>query len=213
MRRLLGSCLLLGVLLGAPPAALGQLSPQFGVALGVNVATVSAPADVGTRQMAAGGVVMRLGLPGPLSLEPQLLLSQKGTTVRGGEGSIRYGAGYLSLPVHLRVDGPSFGMVSPYGVVGGFGGVKLFEQQRAGGDLSFPLDAGTSLFRRTDGGLTAGVGGTIPLGEERRLNLALRYEHGLVDVARSVDEQPYAQAPFPSSAETRTWAIMLRFGI
>jgi hypothetical protein len=213
MRRLLGSCLLLGVLLGAPRVASGQLSPQFGVSLGVNVATLSAPSEGGTRQMATGGVVMRLGLPGPLSLEPQLLLSQKGTTVQGARGSIRYGAGYLNLPVLLRVDGPSLGAVSPYGVVGGFGGVKLFEQQRAGGDLGFPLDAGTSFFRRTDGGLTAGLGGTIPLGGERRLNLALRYEHGVVDVAQSVDEQPYQQAPFPVSAETRTWAIMLRLGI
>ncbi len=213
MRRLLGLCLLLGALLGAPPAALGQLSPQFGVALGVNVATLSAPADIGTRQMATGGVVMRLGLPGPLSLEPQLLLSQKGGTVQGEGGSLRYGAGYLNLPVLLRIDGPSLGVVSPYAGVGGFGGVKLFEQQRAGGDLSFPLNAGTSFFRRTDGGLTAGVGGTIPLGGDRRINLALRYEHGLVDVARSVDEQPYAQAPFPSSAETRTWAIMVRLGL
>ncbi|MFB6247174.1 MAG: porin family protein [Salinibacter sp.] len=204
MRRLLGSCLLLSVLLGAPPAS-AQLSPQFGVALGVNIATLSAPADVGTRQMASGGVVVRLGLPGPLSLEPQLLLSQKGTTVQGGGGSIRYGAGYLNLPLLLRVDGPSLGAVSPYGMLGGFGGVKLFEQQRAGGDLGFPLNVGASFFRRTDAGLTAGVGGTIPL--------AVRYEHGLVDVARSVDEQPYAQAPFPSSAQTRTWAIMLRLGI
>ena len=213
MRRLLGFCLLLGAMLAAPPTASGQLSPQFGVALGANVATLSAPADIGTRQMATGGLVMRLGLPGPLSLEPQLLFSQKGGTVQGGGGSIRYGAGYLNLPVLLRVDGPALGAVSPYGVVGGFGGVKVFEQQRAGGDLGFPLDAGTSFFRRTDAGLTAGVGGTIPLGGERRLNLALRYEHGVVDVARPVDEQPYEQAPFPVSAETRTWAIMLRLGI
>ena len=213
MRRLLGMLVLVGLLLGAAGQARAQRAPQFGVALGLNVTTVSAPADVGVRQMVTGGFVMKMRVAGPLSLQPELLLSQKGTTVQGGEGSIRYGAGYLNLPVLLRVDGPSLGIVSPYGVVGGFGGVKLFEQQRAGGDLSFPLDAGTSLFRRTDGGLTAGVGGTIPLGGERRLNLALRYEHGLVDVARSVDEQPYAQAPFPSSAETRTWAIMLRFGI
>lgn len=213
MRRLLGMLVLVGLLLGAAGRAQAQRSPQFGVAVGLNVTTVSAPADVGLRQMATGGVVMKMSLAGPLSLQPQLLLSQKGTTVQGGGGSIRYGAGYVNLPVLLRLDGPSLGPVSLFGVAGGFGGVKIFEQQRAGGELSFPLNTGTSFFRRVDAGLSAGIGGTIPLGGERRLNLGLRYEHGLVDVARSIDEQPYGQAPFPSSAETRTWAVTLRFGV
>jgi hypothetical protein len=204
---------LVGLLLGVAGQARAQRSPQFGVALGLNVTTVSAPADVGVRQMVTGGVVMKMRVAGPLSLQPELLLSQKGTTVQGGGGSIRYGAGYVNLPVLLRLDGPSLGPVSLYGVAGGFGGVKVFEQQRAGGDLSFPLNSGTSFFRRTDAGLSAGVGGTIPLGGERRLNLVLRYEHGLVDVARSVDQQPYDQAPFPASAETRTWAVTMRFGV
>jgi hypothetical protein len=34
-----------------------------------------------------------------------------------------------------------------------------------------------------------------------------------VDVARSIEEQPYDEAPFPETAETRTWVIMLRFGM
>jgi len=213
MYRSLGIFLLIGGLVALPPETRAQSSPQFGIALGLNVATVDAAGDLSPRQMISGGAVMRLGLIGPLGLESQLLLSQKGTTVEGGGGSIRYGAGYLNLPVLLRVEGPSLGGVDLYGVGGGFGAVKLFEQQRGGGDFSFPLNADVSFFRRVDAGPTAGIGGTLPLGGDRRLNLGIRYEHGLVDVAESVDEQPYGQASFPASAETRTWSIMVRLGI
>jgi hypothetical protein len=169
--------------------------------------------------MAAGGVVFRWGLIGPLSVQPQLLYSQKGATVTGtaddgSEASVRYGAGYVHLPLLLRVDGPSIEGVTPYVVAGGFGSVKVFEQQRAGGEVSFALpDSEISFFRRTNAGPTGGLGGTIPVGDGRRLNVVVRYEHGLVDVARSVPEQPYAPASFPSTGKTRTWAIMLRFGI
>jgi len=213
MNRPLGVLLLIGGLLALPPEARAQSAPQFGIALGLNVSTVDAAGDLSTRQMISGGAVMRLGLIGPLGLESQLLLSQKGTTVEGGGGSIRYGAGYLNLPVLLRVEGPSLGGVNLYGVGGGFGAVKLFEQQRGGGDFSFPLNADVSFFRRVDAGPTAGIGGTLPLGGDRRLNLGLRYEHGLVDVAEPIDEQPYEQASFPASAETRAWSIMVRLGI
>lgn len=213
MRRLVGIFLFFGLVLGSPRAATGQETPRLGLTLGMNVATLEAPGDVGVRQMAAGGVVLQMDLVGPLSAQPQLLLSQKGATVEGGGGSIRYGAGYVDLPVLLRVDGPTLGSVATYGLGGGFGGVKVFEQQRAGGDLSFPLDSGTSFFRRTNAGVSGGIGGRISMGSDRHLHLVLQYEHGLVDVAQSVEEQPYEQAPFPSSAETRTWSIMLRLGM
>ena len=45
------------------------------------------------------------------------------------------------------------------------------------------------------------------------LNLLVRYSHGLVDVARPVDEQPFPQAPFPPEAHTRTVSVMLLLGL
>jgi hypothetical protein len=201
--------------LALPVSVQGQGSPQFGVTLGLNVATLEAPGNLSSRGMVAGGVVMQMAVAGPLSVQPQLLFSQKGTIVQGQQGaSIRYGAGYVDLPVLLRFQLPTLGPVTPYGLAGGFGGVKMFEQQRAGGDFSLSLpDRGVTFFRRTNAGVTGGLGGTVTFGRDRRLNLAVRYEHGMVDVARSVEEQPYQAAPFPSTAETRTWAIMLRFGM
>lgn len=213
MDRFVGILLASALLMGAVPPAQGQETPQVGLALGLNVTTLEAPGNLGMRQMATGGVVARMGIAGPVSVESQLLLSQKGATVRE-PSSIRYGAGYVDLPLLLRVDGPSIGPVTLYGMGGGFGGVKVFEQQRAGGDLSLPLpNTGTSFFRRTNAGITGGIGGTFSIGQGRRLNLAVRYEHGLTDVARSIAEQPYDRAPFPSEARTRTWSIMLRFGV
>lgn len=205
---------LFGLLLAGGQAAESQPSPDFGFTLGVNIATLKAPGDVGLRQMAAGGVLAQLAVTGPLSLQSQLLLNQKGAQVGGEDGSIRYGVGYIDVPLLVRVELPSLGPVTPHGLAGGFGGVKIFEQQRAGGDLSLSLpDTGTSFFRRTNGGIMGGVSGVVRFGNGRRLNLAVRYEHGLVNVARSVTEQPYDSAPFPSTAQTRTWSIMLQFGV
>jgi hypothetical protein len=214
MRRLVVLLLLAGLFcVGMPAPGHAQSAPQWGLSLGLNVTTVQAPGRLGVRQMAAGGVVMTWPLWGPAALQSKLLLNQKGTVVKGGGGGIRYGAGYLDLPVLLRLDGPSLGGVTPYVVGGGFGGVKVFERQRAGGELRFTLNSETSFFRRTNAGLTAGAGGTLPIGGDRRLNLSLHYAHGLVDVARSVDEQPYDEAPFPATAQTRTWSVRLRFGL
>ncbi len=205
---------LVGFLLVFPLSAPAQDSPQFGLTFGLNVATLEAPGNLGTRQVVAGGVVMQVPVAGPLSVQSQLLLSQKGTLVKSREGGIRYGAGYVGLPVLLRLQLPRLGPVTPYGLAGGFGAVKVFEQQRSGGDFSLPLpDEGISFFRRTDAGVTGGVGGTITFGRDRRFNVVLRYEHGMVDVARPVEEQPYEQAPFPETAKTRTLSIMLRLGI
>lgn len=213
MRRIVG-LVLIGLILGTGHAVHGQPSPEFGATFGVNVATLEAPGDPGFRQMAAGGVVAQIAGPGPLSVQSQLLLNQKGALVRGEGGSIRYGAGYLDVPLLLRVKLPTLGPVTPYGVGGGFGGVKVFERERAGGDVSLPLpDRGPAFFGRTNGGLIAGLSGEIALGTGRTLNLTVRYAHGLVDVARSIPEQPYDLAPFPSTGETRTWSIMLVFGV
>lgn len=214
MIRLFVSVVLIGVLLGPPSSAWGQDDPQFGIAVGVNLTTLAAPgAETGFRQLFSGGPVARMGLIGRLSVQGELLFNQKGASVDGGGDVIRYGASYVDLPLLLHVEGPTLGPVQLYGLAGGFGGVKLFERQRAGGDLSLPLpDTGTSFFTRTNAGATGGIGGKIALGSSR-LHLVVRYAHGLVDVARSIDEQPFAQAPFPSEARTRTVSVTLNFGL
>jgi hypothetical protein len=206
--------LLLGLFLVAAGPAQAQEGPQVGVALGVNVATLDAPsAETSTRQLVTAGVVARMGVAGPVSVQGELLFSQKGATVTANGDAIRYGGGYLDLPLMLRVQGPTLGPVVLHGLAGGFGGLKIFERQRAGGDLSLPLpDADTNFFERTNAGLTGGLGGTVELGSGRRLNLVVRYSHGLVDVARAVDDQPFSSVPFPPEARTRTVSLLVHVG-
>lgn len=202
--------------MGSPASAQKQ-SPQLGFTIGVNLATLEAPdANPDIRQLLSLGLVAQMDVVGPLSAEGQFLLAQKGAVVQQGENAIRYGATYVELPLLLRVKGPSLGSVTLYGRAGGFGGLKVFETQRAGSQgLSLRLeDLGTdvSFFRRTNAGVVGGMGGKIALGGGRRLRLAVQYSHGLVDVARSIDEQPFS-APFPTEAYTRTVSIMLRLGL
>jgi hypothetical protein len=213
--RLAGLLVLIGVLWAPPRTASGQSAPEIGVALGMNLATLDAPAvATGVRPLFSGGLVAQQELVGRLSVQGELLFDQKGAAVENEGNTIRYGAGYVDLPLLLRLRGPSLGSVRLHGLVGGFGGVKVFERQRAGGDLSLPLpDAGTSFFRRVNAGLTGGIGGTIAVGGGRGLTLVARYSHGLVDVAQTVDEQPFPQAPFPAEAHTRTVSVWLLLGL
>jgi hypothetical protein len=212
--RFAGILLLLGGLFATPLPADAQDDPSFGFALGVNLATLRAPAaETGVRQLFTAGAVARMGLVSRLSIQGELMFAQKGAAVEDNGEAIRYGAGYIDLPLLLRVEGPQVGGVRLYALAGGFGGLKVFERQRAGGDLSLPLpDAGTSFFRRTNAGALGGIGGTVPIGGGRGLKLLVRYSHGLVDVARPVDTQPFS-VPFPPEARTRTVSILLLLGL
>ena len=211
--RLAPALLCLVLLWTGGTAASAQFDPQFGFTLGLNRTTLESPeADPGGRWLFAGGVVAQQALIGPLSTQAELLLNQKGGTISEGNGAVRYGASYVELPLQLRAEAPSIGAVTLSGTAGGYGAVKVFERQRAGEDLSFPLRTSTSFFRRVDAGWMAGIGATIDL-NTRRLNLTVRYAHGLTDVARNIEEQPFPDAPFPDAAKTRTWSLLLRFGL
>ena len=219
--RLVGALLLILWGAGVVQPGYAQEAPRFGITLGLNRATLSAPdapADPSSRYAFVGGVVVRAWQAGPVSLQPELLLAQKGATVDSEDGpGIQYGAGYIELPVLLNVEAPSLGPVTPYGLAGGFGGVKVFERQQPDeSDLNVSFDTGESFFRRFDAGVVAGLGGHIRFGEQR-LNLVVRRSWGLMNVADPPDplDDPFFSdgASFPSSAQTRTWSLLLRLGI
>jgi hypothetical protein len=220
--RVVGSALCCFLLVGAGSPAWGQEeAPRFGITLGLNRASLSAPDAAVTpsaRYVATGGVVAHVWRADPVSVQAELLLSQKGATLDSDQSTgLQYGAGYIELPVLLNAEAPSLGPVTPYALAGGFGGVKVFErQQPAEGDLNISLDTGESFFRRFDAGVMAGLGGHIRLGEQR-LNLVVRRSWGLVDVADppdTLDDPFFSDTPaFPASATTRTWSLLLRLGI
>jgi len=211
--------LLLTLLLAAPGPAAAQFSDlpiQWGATLGFNLASLqSDEVDVSTRTAFSGGLVAQVALPGPVSVQPELLFTQKGGAVatREGSGEVRYGANYIELPVAVRIEGPQIRMVQPHLLGGGFGGIKLFERQTAGGgEIRFPIDTETSFFQRTNAGVLVGLGATLSVGEGR-LGLEVRYARGLVDVGQDLDAQDFPLAPFPRDARTETWLFLVRFGL
>lgn len=205
--------LFFGVLvLGAGPAD-AQSGRDFGATFGFNRATLESSVDLGVHSAGAAGIVVRQSLFGPVALQTELLLNQKGTEVDSEEGGgIAYSAAYADLPVLLHVVTPRFRSVRIYGEAGGYGGVKMFERQTpASGQLNISLRTGTSFYRRVDAGALAGIGAMFPF-RDRQISFIVRYSRGLVDVARDVDEQPFPEAEFPKNGKTRTWTLQFRFG-
>lgn len=214
MRHVVGLLLLAGLLAGRASPSHGQEGLQYGFALGVNRVTMQVPgADPGSYFAFAGGFVLRKHVSGPVSLQSELLLNQKGVEIENeSEGAIDYGAGYLELPLLVRLESPPVQSIPVHGEVGGFGAVKLFERQTPGeGELNVSFDTGTSFFRRLNAGVVAGAGVTLPISEQG-LNLTVRRTWGLRDVARSVADQPFPEVPFPADGETRAWSLLLRLG-
>lgn len=212
MRFAVGVLVLAGLLMGPASPSHGQEGRQYGLALGVNQVTMQTPdADPASYVTFGGGFVMRQPLFGPVSIQPELLLNQKGAEIRAEKGGgIEFGAGYLELPLLLHLKAPAVQSVVVHGEAGGFGAVKLFERQTPD-NLNTSFDAGTSFFRRTNAGIVAGIGATIPI-RGQRLNLTARRTWGLRDVARDVEDQPFEVA-FPAMGETRAWSFLLRFGL
>lgn len=214
MRYLLGILLAGGLFVGGPSPAHAQEDLQYGFALGVNRVTLESSAP-GTDSYFAfvGGFVLRQHLSGPLSVQSELLLNQKGVRIEAENGgAIDYGAGYLELPLLVRLETPSVRSFALHGEVGGFGAVKLFERQTpGGGDLNAALRTGVSFYRRVNAGVVTGIGATIPV-RDQRFHLTVRRTWGLRDVADDVETQPFSEASFPPDGETRTWALLLRLG-
>jgi len=211
------SVLLLGGLLALiPPPTQGQSGVQYGLALGVNRATLESPAALGARWLFVGGGVVRTPLCGPLALQSELLLSQEGAEVDADDGgAIEYGAGYLELPLLIHLTAPPIQSVVSYGEAGGFGAVKLFERQTPGtGNLNIPIPSDATFFDRINAGIVVGIGADISIGE-RTFNLTVRRKWGLVDVAQNVENQPFSDfgAEFPARGRTRTWSAFLRLGL
>lgn len=214
MRSVVGILLFAGVCAGGPLPTQGQ-ELQYGFTLGGNWGTMQSPGlDPGRHVAFAGGFVLRQPVAGPLSLQSELLLNQKGVEVESDEeGAIDYGVGYLELPLLIHLKTPSLQSVTVHGEAGGFGAVKLFERQTpGGGGLNVPIRTGVSFYRRINAGIVAGVGATVPI-RGQRLNVTVRRAWGLRNVARDVPNQPFSEAPFPPEGKTRTWSFLLRFGI
>ena len=204
--------LVLGLCAGSAPA---QPSVEFAPRIGANIATVASDADASLSRKTSlmGGIAVRIQIPGPVSLQPELLVSPKGTEVSAPEGGdVRFSATYVEVPVMLRADLPPIrGTVTPFVQGGGYAAVKMFEQQSVGGlSGQLPLDFDQSFYRRFDGGLTAGIGAAVD-----RLAVTARYSYGLVetvqdDIGPTFEDNP-DQRP-PEDGSSAVWTLSVSFG-
>jgi hypothetical protein len=199
----------------APQPAAGQSSIQFAPRLGASVATVQSDTASNTswKTSIMGGVAMRVPLRGPVSLQPALNVVPRGATVSGqGGGETRFSAVYAEVPVHVQGDLPSIGTVTPFLLGGGYGAVKIFEQQSIGGSgARVPVNLDQSFYRRFDAGLSGGAGASLGRG----LSIVVRYSYGLLDVVQDVDTPPFEDAPEqrpPGDGTSSAWSITASFG-
>ena len=178
--RLLFPALLL-VLLPSGRDAAAQLTLDRGFKLGLNATTVRVDADearVATayRTGFVAGVYAEFELLGPLTLHPEVLLSQKGATVEllGPGGFARLSAIYIEVPALFRLSLPT--PLTPYVVAGPAFAVKATENAE-------PRDGfrASNLFRRSDLGLAVGAGLDVRTGG-RSLSLGVRLTTGLNNV-------------------------------
>ncbi|WP_022836385.1 porin family protein [Salisaeta longa] len=182
---------------------------RFGLVAGINAATLrTAPNPVGYRTAYLIGATMLQPLGGRFTLRPEVLFSQKGVAVASENGSVRYGAAYIELPLLLQVRGPRVAASRLHLMAGPTVSVKVNEQLSVGNaDARFPLEADQSFYQRLDAGAVGGLG--ITLGPEpARIGLTLRYTLGLVDVAHAVRTQPFPDRPFPEDGAYGIWSVV-----
>ncbi len=143
----------------------------FGLKAGLSFATLSnASPDWKTRTGFAGGVALGL-MPGPVSLQPEVLYVQKGVAANGAPSNTAPRLAYLDVPVLLKVQLPTPG-IAPFADAGP---VVSFRLSCTAGDADC-----RDTFKSTDWGVA--LGGGVRLGGATGLTIEGRYTWGLNDV-------------------------------
>ncbi len=171
------------LLIFASALAFGQLGISKGIKGGLNFATVGgsdAPPSLSTMNGFAAGVYLELSLPGPLSIQPEVLYSIKGFKLDlGALGSSTNTYSYVDIPVLLKFSLP-VPVVKPFIFVGPSLSLLLSAKEK---DES-PI-AGRSgetdikdVTNKTDFGVVAGAGIKLSL-VAVDLSIDARYAMGL----------------------------------
>ena len=197
------------------PAAASAAVGVIGIRAGLSVATLhgALPTDVvlqnGWKLGFGGGILLSIPLAGGVSLQPELNYVTKGTSLGTvdltdstgtsfGTAEILTALAYLEVPVLARVSLPG-GLVSPYLVAGPVLGIRVSQQLRIKGSVSFATDLQD--FRAVDLGVAAGGGLELGRGPVRAI-VEGRYTRGLT---------PAAEDSFSSDA--RNGSILISMGV
>ncbi|MCR4396711.1 MAG: PorT family protein, partial [Candidatus Saccharicenans sp.] len=183
----LASLFLLSLLVN--PALAGV---KFGVKGGITLANVKSVPDTfegyswETKMGLAGGISMEIGLPGPFSIQPEVLYVQKGAKISFSEegitGTFKANIDYIEIPVLLKYNLVTGGLTRPSVYVGpyfGFNTSAKFVLSVTG----YP-DQTEDIkddIKNTEFGAVFGVGLTQKLGLFR-ITLDARYDLGLSNI-------------------------------
>lgn len=175
---------LLALFLLLPPLprdVVAQITIDRGFKVGVNTTTIRVDEDAariapGYKTGFVAGVFAEFEFLGPITLHPEVLLSQKGTQADliGQNDFVRLSTTYLEIPTLLRLSLPT--AFTPYVQAGPAFAIKVAESAQPRDNLR----AG-NLFRRTDLGLALGAGLDVRSGG-RSLSLEVRLTTGLNNV-------------------------------
>lgn len=184
---------------------------QFGIKGGLSLAKIKTVPDTFMgysweyKSGAAGGISMEIGLPGPFSIQPEVLYVQKGAKISITEGDISGGlkvnVDYIEIPLLLKISLMPGGVFKPSVYAGPFiGFLRKAESVIHADGYSEKEDIKDDL-TDTDYGITFGLGLVQNLGV-MKLTLDARYDYGLRNIMKVISEDG------PQSVKSRTWLFM-----
>lgn len=195
MKKLLGAlCILLSLGLLTNQA---QAQVDFGIRGGVNFATFNNVDDFETesRTGVMAGVYINYQIPNsPISIQPEILYTQKGamvTVLSDTDTPIQfeYKLNYIAIPVLAKFDYVLDGPVTPHVYFGPYVAFTInAEAQYEGQNGSITADISDKV-KNTDFGVVVGAGVDVS-----RFNIGVRYSVGLVTVAEDDDEDNIVNA-------------------
>lgn len=148
-----------------------QIVPEFGIRGGVNFASFSdSKQEVDSRRTGLlVGVYLKVPIPViPVSIQSEVLYSQKGAEINGVEVRLSY----IEIPLLVKVDLAREILISPHLYAGPYLGFNLNHEEEPAGDQEFQDDGVNNDF-----GLIFGAGIDIS-----RINVGVRYSLGLEEV-------------------------------
>jgi len=169
-------------------AAENSLSPKFGLKAGFNLANLYVD-EVKDENFKAGfnaGVYAKLPVTRGLSIQPELLYSNKGAkltydlpNILGGDGEYRFNLHYVELPVMAVINVvKNFNIhAGPYvSYLAGANVTRLDDDN----DINDITELEADNFNRIDYGLAGGIGFDF-----QNLTLGARYNYGLREIGES----------------------------
>lgn len=155
-----------------------QIPISYGVKGGLNIATLNDVQNVDTKRGLLAGAFVNVSIPNhPLSLQPELLYTQKGVKASGGGFSSSIRLNYIEVPLLFNFSFPKTGHLRTGVFIGPYLGFNINAEGTITGDGNSSSGSIDESIKDTDFGFV--VGGGLGLNV---FQLEVRYGAGLTKV-------------------------------